>query len=481
MCFKNIFLIIILLLNVFEILPIVIFNSKVKRFIGYNFIDKKSDYYKLYLNRFGEILGCEDFFILLEVSKNSSENYSSVEYYQNEKFISDISMLSDGNAYEFMFEVDLSAQSPKYKMKIFNLTVNNKTITNRYEINLVGDKLEFFSIALLKSDYEKGKKKKLFSFRLKKVREIVKNLSEDGYYQINKKWGLFKLKVRGESNVIYCFSNDVESSYNMVRMFGDNITDLEVVKCNTEKIEQFQFFCCCDNLCKANLSNFKINDDYKIYFSSMFHGCKKLKSVILPKNDGRPRNIVLHGTFNNCTNLVDVNFHDLNLKFIQNKYPIFGGCKNLKYIKFPKTKIVRENYDKDNRSEIFGDCKIGEVDMSDVTFEEGTGDYMFEGAVIDKLVLNENIKHLGDKRLDLMFKNNKIRTCKIGKNEIVLKPSDNIVDFIKDPDKYGNKKENIVKDKSEKKQRDNDKVNKNIMDLKDKGFPCCECCKCCLR
>lgn len=431
----------------------------------------------------------ESLFLLLELKKKNENTYIAEEYEINGYKTSTKPMFGkDEKCNLKSLEVDFTNENPKYNLKFKNIEMK--------EVDESGKKVlkeEITDIDLntdinalnneVKKYYNDSKDDKE---RLKEIEPILKNLNKGNFEEKNKRWALFKIKIKDIPSEKYFYCNDIESIYNVGGIFDKEVEEITVIKSNCEDIYFFHCFVSnCIYLKKLHLTNLKTKDDIDI--NTMFYNCKNLKEVIFPKGL-KVENIAL--LFSNSNNIEKINFEDLK---IDNLYSMALLCyhSQMKKIKFPKCKIKKRSIlilDKKNiinnvdlDQGFLAHNNLGEIDLTNVEFERNAGKNMFKKNTVKKIILPENMKNLSKQQLKDIFNDCKINIIVIGEYELKIEEYDKIELFIKDPENYLKGREMIKKlYYNEPIKNNNNNNNNNIDQNKDIEENTPKCNNCCM-
>ena len=157
---------------------------------------------------------------------------------------------------------------------------------------------------------------------------------------------------------------------------------------NIYKIERFDYpfpmnessynkmFYHCNELTYVDLSNFNFENTTDI--SGMFNYCKNLKTIIFPQNSKSSYVENFMEMFAHAESLTSINLTFFNFTKAKNMAYMFNGCKNLKYINFPKYEKAE---DLQSLNFMFNDCpNLISVDLSSFSFKNVENmSYMFSG------------------------------------------------------------------------------------------------------
>ena len=449
----------------------------------YNFARYKKD---------DESLGIkpEKLFLLLELKKINENKYIAEEYeIVGIKLPTKPQFGEDEKCNFKSFEIDFTNEKPKYNLKLSNIEM--------IEVDESGKKIlkeKITDIDLSKNDVflENEVKKQINdelqeSERKKEIGEILKNLNKGNFEEKDKKWALFKIKIKDDQSEKFFYCNDIESIHKVGGIFDKKVEEIEIIKSNCEDIYYMHCFVSnCTYLKKLHLTNLKTKDDIDI--NTMFYNCKNLKEVIFPKGL-KVENIAL--LFSNSNNIEKMNFEDLK---IDNLYSMALLCKdsNMKKLKFPKCKIKKKSILILNKKNIINNVDLDqgflaynnleEIDLTNVEFVEGAGKDMFKKNTVKKLILPENMKNLTEQQLRDIFNESNIKFIKIGEYELKIEEFDKIELFIKSPEDYQKCREMIKKLYYNEHITNNN--NNNIDQSKIKNIPpdnsCINCCAKCL-
>ena len=396
----------------------------------------------------------------------------------NKKIKSEIKGIYNG----ISFKVDFSGDSPKYKLKIEKKEVDDSCIVTTKDLYLENDDDLKEAVKSLVSHPEKYDDK-----QMGKIKNLIKELV-NGFEEKNKKWALFKIKLKDEDDYKYFYCNDIESIEDKCGMFAKQVEEIEIIKSNCADIVFLSKFTAgCECLIKIDLSNLiTINP---IDISSMFLNCIKLEEVIFPKNL-RVNNI--HLSLHKSCNEVKINLEDLIIVDLELKD--FSCSDSEKKIKLPNLKIKKDSKvcidknslstDEDKEKGILKNNNLEEIDLSNVEFEVGAGENMFKNITIGKIILSVNMKNLSEQQLKNIFKDCKISIIVIGVYELKVEEYDKIELFIKDPAIYLKDRENIKNSYKKhiiSKITVSIKTNNNNQDGDKKDVNRGKCCLCIMR
>ena len=478
----------LIFLNFFSVFSIFSFKIKLGKNIDKFIFDEwESEKNKQYSDSY-EIDGgvkkiVNETFLLLEGYFKEDYNFfvSSCYIDKSKNIVYD---LTHGNHDEINFIINFSKDNPKYQIKIIELEADksNKNITNDYDFT-EDDDLDIKTKLFLTDEQINDKKK--FQDMKKRIKDLLQNFEER-----NKKWALFKVKIKDDKFEKYFYCNNIESIINIGGIFDKDIEEIEIIKSNCEDI--YSLFCFtsqCYHLKKIDLTNLKTKEDIDI--NNMFLNCKNLKEVIFPKGL-KVDNIAL--LFKNSNNIEKINFEDLVIDNLYSMVSLCNGSK-MKKLKFPKCKINKSTkiilYKKDMTGEkmnegILTNSDLEEIDLSNVEFEEGAGKDMLKNNTLKKLILPENMKNLSEQSLKDILNNSHIKTVKICEYELNIDEYDKIELFIKNPEEYlismmkklfynGCNNEDYGYNKFKYKNEDNLKSNSSFSCF-SQFFKCCCCC-----
>lgn len=134
-------------------------------------------------------------------------------------------------------------------------------------------------------------------------------------------------KYAGDLNLYFFPVVNVDNVTQMEYMFQNTnllvVPDLNTPKC----ITLMGTFLGCGNLLYADLSNWTLANVEAV--SNMFDGCKRVPTIILPK-DLRPK--YAEKMFNNCTDLTQVNIKDIDFSQCTDMANAFANCDGLTVI-----------------------------------------------------------------------------------------------------------------------------------------------------
>ena len=443
----------------------------------------------------------ESLFLLLELKKINKNKYIAEEYeilglklHKKPQF--------DKEKCDFKsFEVDFTNEKPKYNLIFKNIEMKEVDESGK---KVLKEKITDIDLnkdnVFLENEAKKHIKDELQeSERKKEISEILKNLNKGNFEEKDKRWALFKIKIKNDPSEKYFYCNDIESIKGLGGIFEKKVEKITVIKSNCEDIyDMFCFVSKCTYLKKLDLTNLKTKDDIDI--NQMFYNCKNLKEVIFPKGL-KVDNIAL--LFSNSNNIEKINFEDLK---IDNLFSMALLCyhSQMKKLKFPKCKIKKRsililekkniinNVDLDQGFLAYNNLEV--IDLTNVEFVEGAGKDMFKKNTVKKIILPENIKKLSKQQLRDIFNDSDIKIIKIGDYELKIEEYDLIENFIKDPQNYLKGREMIKKLYYNELIKNNNNNNNNDIDQdKIKNTPpnnscitCCtkcfsSCCCCCKR
>lgn len=431
----------------------------------------------------------EGLFLLLELKKINENKYIAEEYeIVNLKFPQKPQFGKDEKCNFKSFEIDFTNENPKYNLKLNNIEM--------IEFDEFGEKKlkeKVTNIDLSKNDVflEKESKKHINdelqeSERKKEICEILKNLSKGNFEEKDKKWALFKIKIKDDPSEKFFYCNDIESINNLGGIFDKKVEEITVIKSNCEDIYlMYCFTSQCRFLKKVDLTNLKTKDD--IYISSMFLNCKNLNEVIFPK-DFKVDNIAL--LFSGSNNIEKINFEDLKIDNLYSMALLFMDSK-MKKIKFPKFKIKKDSQVYINKNGlshyryketgILSNSDLEEIDLSNVEFEKGAGKDMFKKNTVKKIILPENMKNLSEQEIRDIFNDSNVKIIQIGKHILTVQEFDKIELFIKTPEDYLKGREMIKKLYYNEPITNNNNNNIDQNKIKDiQPKTCITCCGQCL-
>lgn len=174
-----------------------------------------------------------------------------------------------------------------------------------------------------------------------------------------------------------------------------NTNLLVVPDLNTPKCTDLQgTFEDCGSLLYADLSNWTLSN--VSYVSSMFEGCERVSTIILPKGL-RPKQA--QDMFNKCKALTQVNIKDIDFSQCTNMLGTFANCYSLTVI--PKLNTGRCN----NLDSIFQNCdnlvRVEGIDMKSVNNNQSLFGMVFSDNKKLRYLL---IKNFGNSNMSTSYK-----------------------------------------------------------------------------
>ena len=431
----------------------------------------------------------EGLFLLLEMEKRDKNNYISKEYEINGYKTSTKPMFNKDEKCVFKsFEIDFTNEKPKYNLIFKNI---EKIEVDESGVKVLKEKNTYIDLnkdnVFLENEAKKHIKDELQeSERKKEIGEILKNLNKGNFEEKDKKWALFKIKIKEDPSEKFFYCNDIESINNLGGIFDKKVEEITVIKSNCEDIYHMLCFTSqCRFLKKVDLTNIKTKNDIDI--NQMFLNCENLNEVIFPK-DFKVNNIA--SLFSGSNNIEKINFEDLKINNLYSMALLFYDSK-MKKIKFPKFKIKKDSQvyiDKNGLSPyqyketgILTNSDLEEIDLSNVEFEKGAGKDMFKKNTVKKIILPENMKNLSEQEIRDIFNDSNVKIIQIGKHILTVQEFDKIELFIKTPEDYLKGREMIKKLYYNEPITNNNNNNIDQNKIKDiQPKTCITCCGQCL-
>ena len=210
-----------------------------------------------------------------------------------------------------------------------------------------------------------------------------------------------------ESDFNQMFYQCTELAYvNLINFTFENTTDVSSMfkycknlkyvifpqNSKSSNVESFmEMFAHAESLTSINLTYFSFVKTKNM--ANMFNGCKNLKYIYFPKNDKAENLQFLNDMFNDCPNLLTVDLSSFSFKKVEKMEYMFNGCNRLFKIFFPNESNPRTALQ--NAKYMFYDCKeLISIDLRGISFLDVKDlSYMFYGcSLLETLILPLNEK-----------------------------------------------------------------------------------------